>query len=51
MPRPTTKAELIATANEQYEKLVSLLGCDFEFHPEIANCGKEAHWGRDKKLA
>lgn len=50
MARPTAKAELIATASEKYEKLMSLSVGNFEFHSDIVNCGKEAHWSRDKNL-
>jgi hypothetical protein len=50
MPRPTTKAELIVAATEQYGKLMSLIGGDFSFHPDIAAKGTEAHWRRDKTL-
>lgn len=50
MPRPTTKAELIADATKRYEKLMSLIEGDFAFHPDLAAKGTEAHWRRDKTL-
>ena len=50
MPRPTIKAELIATANEQFAKMMSLIEGNFEIHHDIVYAGKEAHWGRDKNL-
>lgn len=55
MPRATTKAELLTSANEQWEKMWALIGsmdnakqnAPFVFD---ASAGKEAHWGRDKNL-
>jgi len=56
MPRPTTKADLLATANEQYEKMWDLIRsmadekrCA-EFSAGMAAKGTEAHWSRDKNL-
>lgn len=56
MPRPTTKADLLAAAQTQYDKLWSLL----DSLPEPAQTApftfgedpkrKEAHWQRDKNL-
>jgi len=55
MPRPTTKAELIATANDQWDKMWKLIdslpsgafSVTFTFDdPKL----KEAHWRRDKNL-
>jgi hypothetical protein len=55
MPRPTTKPDLIAAANEQFAKLWKLIDSlpdvekivfDFGDDPKL----KEAHWKRDKNL-
>ena len=55
MPRPTTKDELIAAANEQWDKMwdmIDALPCaktvafDFGNDPKLT----EAHWRRDKNL-
>jgi hypothetical protein len=56
MPRATTKTELIASANNQWDKLWSMIESipeskrkvDFNFKedPKL----KEAHWKRDKNL-
>jgi len=56
MPRPTTKTELIAAANEQWDKLWKLIDSipgmaqsvilNFGNNPKL----KEAHWQRDKNL-
>ena len=56
MPRPTTKADLITSAQDQYKKLWQLINSmstdelNAEFSPEMAEKGKEAHWSRDKTL-
>lgn len=56
MARPTTKSDLITTANERFEKLWALIdGMSEEkqnaaFSGKIAEAGKEAHWKRDKNL-
>lgn len=56
MPRPTTKNELISTANEQFDKLWVLID---NMTPDAQNAtfcfpvtekDKEAHWFRDKNL-
>ncbi|MDR1001047.1 MAG: ClbS/DfsB family four-helix bundle protein [Clostridiales bacterium] len=55
MPRPTTKQDLIRTANDQFEKMWNLIdsmpdderNATFNFG---ADYGKEAHWGRDENL-
>ena len=56
MPRPTTKTELIAAANEQWDKMWKLIDSisggaesvvfDFPDDPIL----KESHWKRDKNL-
>lgn len=56
MPRPTTKQDLTATANEQFSKLWKLIdsmtdeerGAAFDFSDDLKN--KEAHWKRDKNM-
>lgn len=56
MPRPTNKTELTAAANEQFEKLWTVidtmseeaLNTEFDFSTEASK--KEAHWQRDKNL-
>jgi len=56
MPRPTTKAELIAAANIQWDKMWAMIGAMPEARRQAAfNFGddpkrKEAHWARDKNL-
>ena len=58
MARPTTKPELIKSANEQFEKLWKLIdsmtgdeqNAPFNFGDEFLQKQKEAHWGRDKNL-
>ena len=56
MPRPTTKPDLIKTANEQFEKMYKLIDSMTEDEQNAAfNFGddtdkKEAHWKRDKNL-
>jgi len=55
MPRPTTKAELIGAANEQFSKMWKLIdpmpesvqNAAFDFG---AGDRKEPHWSRDKNL-
>lgn len=56
MPRPATKPDLIAAANDQFEKMLTLI----DTMPEEAQSApfgfgdspsrKEAHWARDKNL-
>lgn len=56
MGRATTKAELVAAAAGQYEKMNALisgltekeLSTPFDFSGDVKK--KEAHWGRDKNL-
>ena len=56
MPRPTTKLDLVDAANEQFDKLWTLIDslsedaqkADFTFG-DISD-KKEAHWARDKNL-
>ena len=56
MARATTKADLIASANGQFDKMWKLIdGMDeglqeATFAEEMATMGKEAHWSRDKNL-
>lgn len=55
MSRPTTKPELIKTANEQFEKMWKLIDSMTEDKQNSifnfgGNIGKEAHWTRDKNL-
>ena len=55
MPRPTTKAGLLATANEQFDKMWILIDSMAEDAQTVTfdfdeNTGKEAHWARDKNL-
>jgi len=55
MPRPTTKAELIKAASEQFEKMQALIDSLPEGAQHAAFCfdcsaKKEAHWTRDKNL-
>lgn len=56
MPRPSTKADLVASSSQQFEKLLTLIknmGIERQnanFPEAIALAGKEAHWGRDKNL-
>lgn len=56
MPRPTTKPDLIKTANDQFEKMWNLFNAMPEdeqnatFDFADAYPGKEAHWQRDKNL-
>jgi hypothetical protein len=54
MPRPTTKTELIISANENFNEMWELIG---ELKDENANLNfgdvsakKEAHWKRDKNV-
>ncbi len=56
MSRPTTKADLIQTANEQFEKMWKLINAmtedersaTFNFGDDFNR--KEAHWKRDKNI-
>lgn len=56
MARPTTKKDLMTTANTQYDKLWRLIDSmsyenqnkEFAFNKE--NAGTEAHWKRDNNL-
>ena len=56
MPRPTNKTELIAAANEQWDKLWKMIdSMPNEARSAVFNFGddpklKEAHWRRDKNL-
>jgi hypothetical protein len=56
MPRPTTKPDLIKTANEQFDKLWNLIDSmsgekqNAPFNFEEDSKKKEAHWKRDKNL-
>ena len=58
MPRATNKAELIASASAQWDKLWGLIdsldedaqNADFAFSEDFLQSQKEAHWRRDKNL-
>ena len=58
MSRPTTKADLIEAANEQFDKLWKLIdsmsadeqSAVFSFGDDFLQKQKEAHWTRDKNL-
>lgn len=56
MARATTKADLIASANRQFDKMWKLIDSMGEgqqkaaFVDEMATAGKETHWGRDRNL-
>lgn len=58
MPRPTTKIDLITTADEQFSKLWQLIdsmsaekqNASFVFSETFLEKRKEAHWKRDKNL-
>lgn len=56
MARATTKADLIASANGQFDKMWKLINGMSDvrqaasFSNEMASAGKEAHWSRDKNL-
>ena len=56
MPRPTTKADLLAAAKEQHDKMWELIASmsgevlNAAFSAEMATKGTEAHWSRDKNL-
>ena len=58
MPRPTTKTDLIKTANEQFEKLWKLIDSmpeerqngNFNFDNIFLQKQKETHWKRDNNL-
>jgi len=56
--RPTTKPDLMAAANTQFEKLWQMIGSmteeeqngEFKFRDDFLQKQKEAHWRRDKNL-
>ena len=54
MARATTKADLVTSANGQFEKMWKLIDTmsdeqqNATFGKEMATAGKEAHWSRDK---
>lgn len=56
MARAKTKADLITSANGQFDKMWKLIESISEeqqtatFADEMATAGKEAHWSRDKNL-
>ena len=56
MARATTKADLVTSANGQFEKMWKLINYmsdeqqNATFGKEMATAGKEAHWSRDKNL-
>ena len=56
MARATTKADLITSANGQFNKMWKLIDSMSEeqqattFAEEMATVGKETHWRRDKNL-
>ncbi len=56
MARATTKVDLLASANVQFEKMWKLIDSMSEeqqmrtFAEEMASAGKEAHWSRDKNM-
>lgn len=56
MARATTKEDLLASANGQFEKMWKLIDDMSKeqqmttFSEEMASAGKEAHWSRDKNL-
>lgn len=56
MARATIKADLITSANGQFEKMWKLIDSMSEeqqtatFSEKMATAGKEAHWSRDKNL-
>ena len=56
MARATTKADLVTSANGQFEKMWKLIDTmsdeqqNSTFGKEMATAGKEAHWSRDKNL-
>ena len=56
MARATTKVDLLASANGQFEKMWKLIDNMSEeqqvrtFAEEMASADKEAHWSRDKNL-
>ena len=53
MARATTKADLTASANGQFDKMWKLIDSMSEeqqkaaFAEEMATAGKETHWSRD----
>lgn len=56
MPRATTKTDLTASANGQFEKMWRLIDSmsperqNAAFSHEMSTAGKETHWNRDKNL-
>lgn len=56
MARATTKADLVTSANGQFEKMWKLIDTmsdeqqNATFGKEMAKAGKETHWSRDKNL-
>ena len=56
MARAATKADLLISANGQFEKMWKLIDSMNKeqqmrtFAEEMASAGKEAHWSRDKNL-
>lgn len=58
MARPTTKPDLIESANAQFDKLWKLIdsmpeeaqNAPFDFGDDFLQKQKEAHWARDKNL-
>ena len=56
MARATTKADLTASANGQFDKMWKLIDSMSEerqkaaFADEMATAGKETHWSRDRNL-
>lgn len=58
MSRPTTKPDLMAAANTQFEKLWQMIDSmteeeqngEFNFRDDFLQKQKEAHWKRDKNL-
>ena len=56
MARAATKADLLISANGQFEKMWKLMDTMNKekqvrtFAEEMASAGKEAHWSRDKNL-
>jgi hypothetical protein len=56
MPRPGNKPDLIKAANEQFEKMWTMIDSMTEeeqlapFTFELTKSMKEAHWTRDKNL-
>ena len=52
MPRPTTKDDLVIAANDQFNKMWTLINSltDEEQRGTFEFDGKEAHWKRDKNI-